>query len=479
MDKKPFDDRAHTYFVAPGGDDSNPGSFDLPWRSPEHAAAMVEAGQTVLFRAGTYVLRHQAVVRNPGSAGAWIVLAGYPGEEAILDASQVLPVEADRPHPYRREQGALHLENTAFIRIQNLTVKNSHWAGICVLNSQYVDLINNRTDGSFSSGISIWDTTRRGVCHHHRVLGNTVVHATTWDMISAGYERGSEPPHEAISISGAHDFEVAYNHVYDCDKEGIDVKETSKRGIVHHNYVHHVRRQGLYADAWFGVLEDVEFSNNVVHDCCGSGMALSTEDVEIVRNISIHYNLIYNNWGPGIYMSRWGVDGPRASVRIFNNTIYNNGYGQPNPGEAYYYITGGIYFYSDNLQDFDVYNNIISENNGFQVGYSAHYLKQDPDVETAFRRRGLRVVDNLIYDPKPPAYPIHFGWPGHYADAYGWHGARALLAQPCFADLAADDFRLAKETAKSSQADIGAFPAGSAADFWWRKDFPPRYNLPD
>ena len=46
-----------------------------------------------------------------------------------------------------------------------------------------------------------------------------------------------EPPHEALSIGGAVDFEVAYNHVYDSDKEGIDIKETSKRGKVHHNLV--------------------------------------------------------------------------------------------------------------------------------------------------------------------------------------------------------------------------------------------------
>ena len=38
----------------------------------------------------------------------------------------------------------------------------------------------------------------------------------------------------------------------DSDKEGIDVKETSARGRVHHNLVHHLRRQGIYVDAWFG-----------------------------------------------------------------------------------------------------------------------------------------------------------------------------------------------------------------------------------
>ena len=79
--------------------------------------------------------------------------------------------------------------------------------------------------------------------------------------------RRGEPPHEALSIGGAVNFEVAYNHVYDSDKEGIDIKETSKRGKVHHNFVHNVDRQGFYVDAWFGEISDIEIFSNVIHDC--------------------------------------------------------------------------------------------------------------------------------------------------------------------------------------------------------------------
>jgi hypothetical protein len=55
----------------------------------------------------------------------------------------------------------------------------------------------------------------------------------------------SEPPDEAISIGGAMDFEVAYNLVEDSDKEGIDIKETSSGGTVHHNFVHRMHPQGI------------------------------------------------------------------------------------------------------------------------------------------------------------------------------------------------------------------------------------------
>jgi hypothetical protein len=462
------------FFVSPAGDDRHLGTIDQPWKTVNHAVETLQAGQAVYFREGVYRLERQARVRNSGTESAWIVIAGYPGERAVIDASDVIPGEADRPGPYRHEQGAIHLEQVKYIRIQELTVTHSHWAGICVLDSQYIDLINNTLDGSFSSGISIWDTTRQGVCHHHRVLGNTVIHATTWDMIPAGYQRGSEPPHEAISVAGANDFEVAYNHVYDCDKEGIDVKETSKRGQVHHNYVHRVDRQGLYADTWFGVLENVAFFDNVVHDCGGSGIALSVEDVEILQDISIHHNLIFNNKGTGIYVSRWGKDGPRRRIQIYNNTIHHNGYGKPNPGENYYYITGGMYLYSANLSDLEVHNNVFSDNQGFQIGYSEHYLHNDPDVTTALARRMIKIEANLLFDPHPPRYPIHIGWPGHFANAYATYGDHPLEVEPRFMDIEAGDFRLSNDESDARLAEMGAYPRGAKVEFWWKENFPPK-----
>ena len=97
----------------------------------------------------------------------------------------------------------------------------------------------------------------------------------------------------AISVAGSHHFEVAWNHVYNGQKEGIDVKETAAFGTVHHNYVHDCKRQGLYIDGWFGKLEQLEMNENVVHNC-EAGIALSSEDGPNTKNLRIHHNLVYN-----------------------------------------------------------------------------------------------------------------------------------------------------------------------------------------
>jgi hypothetical protein len=102
------------------------------------------------------------------------------------------------------------------------------------------------------------------------------------------------------------DFEVVHNLVSDSDKEGIDIKETSAHGRVHPNLVHHLRRQGIYVDAWFGQIDDIEIVDNVVHDCHGSGIALSVENGTLVDGITIRRNLVFGNDGSGLYFFALG-----------------------------------------------------------------------------------------------------------------------------------------------------------------------------
>ena len=193
----------------------------------------------------------------------------------------------------------MQIEGSAYVRIRNLHVKSSHLAGFNVAASHHVEILNCSSRGSFASGISAW----QGVSDL-RVLGNTVTGANDMSLSFRPFT-GSEAPHEAISIAGATAFEVAWNEVGPNKKEGIDVKETAAHGVVHHNHCHDNDRQGLYVDGWFGVLEDVELRENVVHDN-EVGVAVSSEDGPATRDIRIHHNLVFNNRASGIY-SRAGA----------------------------------------------------------------------------------------------------------------------------------------------------------------------------
>ncbi|MCG9893923.1 MAG: right-handed parallel beta-helix repeat-containing protein, partial [Fimbriimonadaceae bacterium] len=242
--------------------------------------------------------------------------------------------------------------------------------------SSFIDIQDCRIDHTFQPGIGLWNSA------DIRVVGNEVTRANTQTKRLFG-SRSQEAPHEAISIAGIDRFEAAWNRVHHCQKEGIDVKEISRNGVVHHNWVHNLDRQGLYADAWFGVLRDVRFLNNVVHDC-EWGLVISAEgkDAELI-GVEAEGNLIYRNRASGIYFGTWGGNGPRSRIVIRRNTLVGNGTRTHWAGP-----TGNIDLRATNARDVLVERNLIIAGGAYQMatGWT--------DVERAERRIVLR--DNFF-----------------------------------------------------------------------------------
>jgi hypothetical protein len=336
-------------FVSVSGNDAGAGSKADPLSSIQSAIDNLTAGDTLTLLPGTWTLESIVVISLKGNADAWITIRGEEGGKVILDG---INVNIQNTGKYPNNNGLIQVENAACIRLQNIHVRNSHRSGINIEESRHIDVFNCISENSLSPGIAAWQR-----CEHIRVFGNTVINANNMKMSWTPY-RGSEAPHEAISMAGPHHFEVAWNHVYDCRKEGIDVKETASFGLVHHNYIHHLDRQGLYIDGWFGQLQDIEMYHNVVHNC-EAGIAISSEEGPNTKNLQIHHNLIFNNRATGLFFSRWGADNPRENVKVYNNTFYRNGWGPDFAGDPQYWLNGGCYLFSVNLMDVHIYNNIF------------------------------------------------------------------------------------------------------------------------
>lgn len=88
-----------SFFVAPGGDDVNPGTQELPFRTLERAQAAVRAVATgmqgdvvVYLREGRYDLAQTLVLdaRDSGQNGHQTVWASYPGERAVVSGGRSL-----------------------------------------------------------------------------------------------------------------------------------------------------------------------------------------------------------------------------------------------------------------------------------------------------------------------------------------------------------------------------------------------------
>ena len=459
-------------FVSPDGDDQGDGSLDHPWLSISLAISRLGPGAMLTILEGTYQVVPQIKAGVKGTADSIITVRGEPGGQVILDFNQA-NVGTSSYYPYTR--GAVQIEKASHMLFRDLKLMNSHNAGFNMVQSDHISIINCVIENTFSSGIAGWQG-----CTYITVMGNTIINANDKDMVWGGVFTGSEPPHEALSIAGPHYFEVAWNLIRDCQKEGIDCKETCAHGIVHHNYVHDLDRQGLYIDAWFDTLQDIEMHDNVVHDC-EAGIAVSCEDGPVAKYLQIHHNLVFNNRATGLFFSRWGENLLREDVRVYNNTFYRNGYGGTMNSDPDYWLTGGMYLFSTNLRDIIIRNNILSRNKPFELGRSGDYQENDLAVQNI-------IIDyNLINDVNTVSNPFYMAtWTKDWV--YSITGNSAVAADPLFADAAAGDFRL-ESTSPAINAgnpgteyndpdgtrnDIGAFSASYKGDyFWWKNEFPP------
>jgi hypothetical protein len=398
-----------TYCVAPVpvGDDANSGTEQEPWASLQRAADAAAAGDTVYVREGRYVLDDRVVLRNSGSEDAWITLASYPGEEAVLDFS-AYEVEPPRRGvngpPYPHDMGAVTAEGN-YVRVERLTVRNAPCAGVQSREASHVTIAGCSTDDTYSSGISAFGGD------HVTIEGNDVQRAC----------HGG--PHECITVSGVGDFIVRDNEVHNAEDwgrggEGIDAKGPNRRGIITRNYVHDVGRLGIYVDGWGDLMQDVEVSHNTVHDCA-AGVVISCEGGTPVDDIRVHHNLLYRNRGHGVQITNWNNDrGMRSNLQIWNNTIYGNGTRDGDEVDG-----GGIWLESLSIESVTIRNNLVAANVAFPIGTCG----QDP------LSYGIVIDHNLSYP---------FVDEKHDRLTYAVSGEGAVVGDPLLVDPGAGDFHL-------------------------------------
>src|SRR5665811_131627 len=282
------------FYVAKDGNDANPGTEALPWRTIQKAANTLVEGQTVYVKQGTY--NEQIKPRNSGSPERYITFSAYPGHIVTIDGKGLnVPIY----------QGLFYMEGLSYIKISGFKIVNSSFGGIVaeikwttpVTPSTNLIIEKNYINNIASSAIFVWQGK------NVLIDGNEITKAQTME----GLDQQLNEPISLVEVDG---FEIKNNKIYDnMFGESIDVKEGTSNGKIHHNEISKQSSAGIYVDAQGKAAHDIEIFSNKIYDgkATGRGIAIAAENGGSLKNVKVYNNLVYNNAATGIDVSGYST----------------------------------------------------------------------------------------------------------------------------------------------------------------------------
>src|SRR5580704_7852025 len=176
-----------TYYVSTTGNDLNSGTITSPWRTIQHAANSVTAGDTVYIRAGVY----NEMVSIPASGSArlgYITFSSYPGEQATVDGTG-LSIPGG-------QWGLVTIENQNYIVVRGFEIRNYSTPsakdvpiGIYVVGAgSHIQILNNHIHNIATTakgcaanafGLTVYGTQAAASINYLKISGNEIDHTTT------------------------------------------------------------------------------------------------------------------------------------------------------------------------------------------------------------------------------------------------------------------------------------------------------------
>jgi hypothetical protein len=292
------------FYVSPTGtNNSTSGTLQSPWKTIHYAAnsRKVVPGSVVYILGGTY--NEKVVVGVSGSTAGYITFMPYANQKVIIDGTN---------------SGTLFdIAANNYIRVSGLTFQNGSVGVSCGKNQigiHHIEIDGNQFKNFTNPAIRVTD------CNFSKVHHNLVDSACTnsWG--------------ECITFSGGEYIDVYNNTVTNGSPtntqggEGIDVKG-SKFIRVYGNKVYNIpRKLGIYVDSFESLNSDIEVFNNEVYNCT-SGIVLSSERGNDLRNVKVYNNIIRDiTSGNGISIVDYNLTSYLAkNIIIENNTLIGKG----------------------------------------------------------------------------------------------------------------------------------------------------------
>ena len=435
---------ATSFYVATGGNDTNPGTITQPWRTIQKAANTAILGSIVYVRAGVYNERVTINVSGSATDGS-ITFRNYPNETAVLDGTGLTVPAA--------ENGLFLIADRSYITIKGFEIRNSKTAtrdrvpvGIHIRGtSHHIQIRNNKIHhiehngtwavGTDAHGIAVYGTSSTESINNLIIDGNELY----------ALKLGSS---ESLVVNGNVDgFQITGNTIHDNNNIGIDAigfegtspdpaTDQARHGLIARNVVYQINSygnpaygtdrsaDGIYVDGG----RNIVIERNIVHHC-NIGIELASEHQgKATSYITVRNNFVYLNDVVGISMG--GYDTLRGSTEnctIVNNTLFRNDRLQWGNGEL-------------SLQ-YDTRNNKIKDNI-FYVN-SQNYLLTNP-----FTQNTGNVVDYNIYYAPGGATGSEWQWKKKWYASFSAYrsgtgnDAHSLFVNPLLVSITLPDLHL-------------------------------------
>ena len=247
---------AATYYVATTGSDSNPGTEAQPWRTVQHAADTMVAGDTVYIRGGIYNENVQTM--NSGNATeGYITFSPYSGENPTIDGTGISASNG-------------FIINQSYIKLIGLEIQN--WdTGIWIESASYFEISDCEVH-DVTNGIGVASGS------HDFVLNRVVAH--NFDLY--GFD---------VSPSGGPD---CYNGTFnDCIAHtGRDPSQNVDGFALGHGNQHdftfnRCRTYNVY-DGFDISAKNTTLNRCLAYDCWNGGYKLWQDNVTLVNCIGYH-----------------------------------------------------------------------------------------------------------------------------------------------------------------------------------------------
>jgi hypothetical protein len=292
-----------TYYVAPNGDDSNPGTANRPWQTIQHASDSMVAGETALIRNGVYYAQVKTEHNGSVTSGS-ITFSAYPGENPVIDGAGVVT-----------GNNGFGIDHS-YIRILGLEIRNWPDNGIIGRKAGYLEISDCRIH-DVGGGIGLFDGT------HDFSINRVTIYNVTMGGFDASPAEGASCFNGVINNCTVH---TGRDPEQNCDGFGLGHGEE-------HNFVFNRCEVYDVFDGFDISAQDTQINSCSSHDNWNTGYKIWSDNVTLTNSISYHNegNNLQLPWNevPGIVTLRncdfvdaqidniW-VQNSADSLRIYN-----------------------------------------------------------------------------------------------------------------------------------------------------------------